>query len=152
MVAEGKILRYDEERGYGFIVPSDGGDDVFVHANAFGSRRHFVRPGMRVAYEAEPGDRGPKVSSIRILDQLPAKLPPGERLPDEDDRRFAAAGDDGRWGDGPWGDGGSLTSREYVTEVTELLLRQSPTLTAAQVLEIRSGLVEHATAHGWLAD
>src|SRR5690349_24044937 len=68
VVAVGRILRFDEVRGYGFIAPSGGGEDVFVHANDFGSQRDLVHPGTRVEYEVEEGERGLKVSTVRILD------------------------------------------------------------------------------------
>jgi len=42
-MATGRIIRFDEIKGYGFISPSDGGEDIFVHANELADR------GLRVS-------------------------------------------------------------------------------------------------------
>src|SRR5262245_18883233 len=47
VVAVGRIVRFDDVRGYGFIAPSTGGDDVFVHANDFGEQRPLVQAGLK---------------------------------------------------------------------------------------------------------
>ena len=36
MMLTGKVIRFDDVRGYGFIAPDGGGEDVFVHANVLG--------------------------------------------------------------------------------------------------------------------
>jgi CspA family cold shock protein len=140
VVAVGTILRYDEIRGYGFIAPAGGGDDVFVHANDFGERRHQVHPGLHVEFEAEYGERGPKVSAVRLLEDPPA-APPAK--PPAEPRARTTSGDDEALCD-------VLTAAQFRTEVTEVLLQHVPTLTAAQVTQVRAKLVEHARAHGWV--
>ncbi|MEU8327933.1 cold shock domain-containing protein [Micromonospora sp. NPDC048839] len=141
MGSVGKVIRFDEVRGYGFIAPSRGGDDIFVHANDFGEERHLVHPGMRVEYEVEAGERGLKVASLRILDPVAVSRP--ERAPDAAPTRTAQAGDDDGMCD-------VLSPREFTSEVTELLIERVPTLTAAQVSTIRQSLVDHARSHGWV--
>jgi len=134
-VAVGTILRFDEIRGYGFIAPTGGGEDVFVHVNDLGERRHQVHPGLRVEYEAENSDRGLKVSSVRLLDEAPARPVAAKvRVPAGEDEALCDV----------------LTLQEFRVEVTEVLLQHCPTLTAAQVTQIRAKLAEHARAHGWV--
>ncbi len=131
----GRILRFDETRGYGFIAPADGGEDVFFHANDFGEQRHLVRPEMRVEFEAEAGERGLKVASVRLLDG------PG-RLRSDIEAAFAGADDDGMCD--------VLAPRQFAAEITELLVAQVPSLTGAQILQIRQHLADHARSHGWI--
>ncbi|WDZ83710.1 cold-shock protein [Micromonospora cathayae] len=140
MALVGKIIRFDDVRGYGFIASSSGGEDVFVHANDFGDRRHEVHPGMRVEYEVEEGERGLKAASVQILDTptTRAERPAGERA-----HTRAVSGDDDGLCD-------VLSPREFKTEVTELLIERVPTLSGAQIATIRQALTERARTHGWV--
>lgn len=47
---QGTIVRWVEARGFGFIAPDGGGDDVFVHARAFADRNVQPVPGIKVSY------------------------------------------------------------------------------------------------------
>jgi uncharacterized membrane protein YsdA (DUF1294 family)/cold shock CspA family protein len=57
---EGNIRSWNDERGFGFIAPTQGGDDVFVHVSAF--RALGTRPLLkqRVSFEVERGPNGKK--------------------------------------------------------------------------------------------
>ncbi|MEN3584229.1 cold shock domain-containing protein [Streptomyces sp. WMMC905] len=131
MVA-GRVVRFDAVRGYGFITPDHGGEDVFLHANDLEIPEHQVRPGILVEFDVEEGDRGLKASDVRLAPGAVAALPGPGRQPDGDDPLCDV-----------------LTAQEYVHEVTEVLLSACPTLTGEQITQVRRGLLHFAKNRGW---
>jgi cold shock protein len=127
----GKIQRFDETRGYGFIIPNEGGDDVFMHANDLLNEKYLYQAGREVEFFVEMGDKGPKASEIRLIHQ------PSQRRPERG------------IGDGPV-DEDELTADEFRGELTDVLLDSDGTLTADQIKRVRTRVVELARSHGWI--
>ena len=57
---EGTLKSWNDDRGFGFIDPSLGGDEVFVHIKAFSKRNGRPALGQRVTFEVETGAQGRK--------------------------------------------------------------------------------------------
>jgi CspA family cold shock protein len=58
-MATGTVKWFNESKGFGFIAPSDGGEDVFVHFNAIqGTGFKTLNEGQSVTYEVEKGPKG----------------------------------------------------------------------------------------------
>src|ERR1700686_2921602 len=65
---DGVVKWYDPARGFGFILPNDGGKDIFVHVTAL--RRSGIEglePGQPVRMMVAPAPRGREASSIQLL-------------------------------------------------------------------------------------
>ena len=64
----GKVAHYDEGRGFGFIIPDDGGTDVFVHANYL-VNADFLRKDRKVSFEVVNDDRRgkPRADKVRVI-------------------------------------------------------------------------------------
>ncbi len=63
---EGVVARYDGERGFGFITPDAGGDDLFAHVSVIvGSEP--LQKGDRVRYAVRQSDRGPQADRVERL-------------------------------------------------------------------------------------
>ena len=61
----GTVKWLDGEKGYGFISPDDGGEDVFVHHTGIaGSGFKSLDEGEKVAYEVAQGSRGPQAQNV----------------------------------------------------------------------------------------
>lgn len=51
-------------KGFGFITPEDGGDDVFVHMSELEDGVHLDENDS-VTFDVEQGDRGPKAVNVK---------------------------------------------------------------------------------------
>ena len=64
-MAEGIVKWFSNEKGYGFITPDDGSDDVFVHFNAIqGEGFRSLDEGAKVEFETEQGPKGPAAANV----------------------------------------------------------------------------------------
>jgi cold shock protein len=61
-MSNGTVKFFNEEKGFGFITPDDGGKDVFVHAN--GLNGISITEGDKVSFETEEGQKG--LSAVNV--------------------------------------------------------------------------------------
>ncbi len=67
-MAQGTVKWFNAEKGFGFIAPSDGSADVFVHYSAIESDGYrSLEEAQRVEFEITQGPKGPQAESVRAL-------------------------------------------------------------------------------------
>jgi CspA family cold shock protein len=61
----GSVKWFNESKGFGFITPSDGSKDVFVHFSAIqGSGFKSLAEGQAVSFDVEDGPKGPQATNV----------------------------------------------------------------------------------------
>ena len=67
-MATGTVKWFNNTKGYGFIAPDDGGEDVFVHHSAIAMTGYrTLNEGQRVQFSVERGPKGLQAKDVVIL-------------------------------------------------------------------------------------
>ncbi len=65
-MAMGTVKFFNREKGFGFITPSTGGKDVFVHySNIQGNDFRSLDEGQEVEFDVAEGRKGPEAQNVR---------------------------------------------------------------------------------------
>lgn len=63
----GTVKWFNEDKGFGFITPADGGKDVFVHFRAIQSEGYkTLVEGQQVNFTVEQGQKGPQAANVTV--------------------------------------------------------------------------------------
>ena len=65
-MATGSVKWFNDAKGFGFITPDDGGDDLFAHFSAIvDSGFKSLKEGERVSFDVTDGAKGKQASNIQ---------------------------------------------------------------------------------------
>jgi cold shock protein len=62
---EGTVKWFNADKGFGFIAPDEGGEDLFVHFSGIaGSAYKSLDDDQRVTFEVTQGQKGPQATNV----------------------------------------------------------------------------------------
>ena len=64
---QGTVKWFNNQKGYGFITPTEGGKDLFVHmSNIMMEGYKTLSDNQKVSYQVETSDRGPVATNVTV--------------------------------------------------------------------------------------
>jgi len=68
-MATGIVKWFSDSKGFGFVVPDGGGEDLFVHFSAIQSSggRKTLQQNQRVSFEVSMGSKGKQITKIQYI-------------------------------------------------------------------------------------
>ena len=65
--SKGTVKFFNSQKGFGFITPISGGEELFVHANSLNVGTNSLSEGQKVEYDVEEGRKGPEAKNVQGL-------------------------------------------------------------------------------------
>ncbi|KGM14179.1 cold-shock protein [Cellulomonas bogoriensis] len=65
--ADGTVTWFDGDKGFGFLTPDAGGEDVFVHVRALAGGLTELAEGDRVTYDVAVSEKGPQARDVQLV-------------------------------------------------------------------------------------
>ena len=65
--SKGTLKFFNAQKGFGFIIPDNGGKELFVHANNIEGGVKALREGQKVEYVEGPGRKGPEATNVTVV-------------------------------------------------------------------------------------
>lgn len=66
-MATGSVKWFSDQKGFGFIIPDDGGRDLFVHhSNIHMDGYRSLQDGQKVEFEVSEGRKGPEATDVKL--------------------------------------------------------------------------------------
>jgi CspA family cold shock protein len=67
-MVEGKVKFFNDQKGFGFVMPDNGSGDIYLHASALRrSGVQAVEPEQRIRYSTRQGNKGVEVDRVEII-------------------------------------------------------------------------------------
>ena len=67
-MVEGKVKFFNDQKGFGFVMPDSGSGDIYLHASALRrSGVQAVEPDQRIRYSTRQGNKGVEVDRVEII-------------------------------------------------------------------------------------
>ena len=67
-MVEGKVKFFNDQKGFGFVMPDSGSGDIYLHASALRrSGIQAVEPDQRIRYSTRQGNKGVEVDRVEII-------------------------------------------------------------------------------------
>lgn len=89
-MSTGQVKWFNNAKGFGFILPDDGGDDLFAHYSSIGMEGYkTLKAGQLVSFDTVEGPKGLHAANIHTID-TPAAEGKQETVTEDNDNDAAA--------------------------------------------------------------
>jgi CspA family cold shock protein len=84
---DGTVLSFSRSKGWGFALPDDGSNDVFLHRSNLPNERKYLNEGDRISYELGERNGRPLALNIQVIASAPPSVHEVLAAPDSGVRR-----------------------------------------------------------------